>query len=71
MTIKSDNWIIERCHNRGMIEPFVDTQIKHRQLESDWTYPDGPNHPGVEHENYERLISYGVSSIGTRWCHTS
>ena len=64
MTIKSDNWIIERCHNRGMIEPFVDTQIKHRQLESDWTYPDGPNHPGVEHENYERLISYGVSSYG-------
>ena len=64
MTIKSDNWIIERCRNRGMIEPFVDTQIKHRQLESDWAYPDGPNHPGVEHENYERLISYGVSSYG-------
>ncbi len=62
MTIKNDAWIIEMCRDKGMIEPFETTQVKRRQLASDWSYPDGPNGGAVEHENFERLISYGVSS---------
>jgi len=63
MTIKSDNWI-KRMAAGGMIEPFEAGQVKDRQLESYFSYPDGPNHGSEEHEVFEKVISYGTSSYG-------
>lgn len=47
-----------------MISPFESGQVRTRQLESYWTYPDGPNQPGEEEKREEKIISYGTSSYG-------
>lgn len=66
MSIKSDRWIIQQARDHGMIEPFVDTQIKSRIVPAtkgngfDKFHPSYYDTESVE----EKVISFGVSSYG-------
>lgn len=65
MTILSDKQIRRLCAGSNpMIEPFESQQIRQRLLESQRSYPEGPNGEAREHLCFEKLISYGLSSYG-------
>lgn len=53
MSIKSDLWIRRMALEHGMIEPFVDTQVR-----------QDPTTQGASGQGAKDMISYGTSSYG-------
>lgn len=63
MSIKSDKWIIEQAE-KGMITPFVDHQVRTKDVPNIIGAFGAEMHPIYGIPDQESIISYGVSSYG-------